>query len=109
MNILFVCSRNEWRSRTAETIFKKNQYHQVKSAGTSSTARIKVSEKILLWADLVFVMEKKHKQIIDTRYPDIVSNKPLIVLDVLDEYSYMDSELILELKDLVSEYVDNLL
>jgi predicted protein tyrosine phosphatase len=57
MNILFVCSRNQWRSRTAETIFKDHQGHNVRSAGTEKDARVKVSEKLIHWADLIFVME----------------------------------------------------
>ncbi|WP_245964506.1 arsenate reductase/protein-tyrosine-phosphatase family protein [Rufibacter immobilis] len=61
MNILFVCSRNQWRSPTAEKIFQPVQEHAFRSAGTSEQARIKISAKTLAWADLVFVMEKKHK------------------------------------------------
>ena len=53
MNILFVCSRNKWRSRTAEEIFKNNGVHPVKSAGTENSARIRVSENFLVWADII--------------------------------------------------------
>ena len=56
MNILFICSRNKWRSRTAETIFNNVQHCEVKSAGTSENAEVKLTEKLLNWADLVFVM-----------------------------------------------------
>jgi len=62
MNILFVCSRNKWRSRTAETIFKNSLNHSVKSAGTENDARIKVTEKLINWSDLIFVMEKRHRE-----------------------------------------------
>ena len=62
MNILFVCSRNHWRSPTAETIYKNRSGINVKSAGTEPSARIKLNSKIIEWADLIFVMEKKHKQ-----------------------------------------------
>ncbi|MBI1770737.1 MAG: protein tyrosine phosphatase [Bacteroidetes bacterium] len=61
MNLLFICSRNQWRSPTAEAIFKSMSGIQVRSGGTENSARIRVSEKMVLWADLVFVMEKKHK------------------------------------------------
>ncbi|NII84084.1 hypothetical protein [Pedobacter sp. SG918] len=43
MNILFVCSRNKWRSATAENIYKNHPDHQVRSAGTAPSARIKIS------------------------------------------------------------------
>jgi predicted protein tyrosine phosphatase len=62
MNILFVCSRNKWRSPTAETIYKGRQDHKVQSAGTEPSAKIRVSSKHILWADIIFTMEKKHKQ-----------------------------------------------
>ncbi|RYD74309.1 MAG: protein tyrosine phosphatase, partial [Sphingobacteriales bacterium] len=45
MNILFVCSRNKWRSATAETIYKNHPEHQVRSAGTEPSARIKLNAK----------------------------------------------------------------
>lgn len=43
--ILFVCSRNKWRSKTAETIFRNSQESTVKSSGTSKSAEIKVAKK----------------------------------------------------------------
>lgn len=62
MKILFVCSRNKRRSRTAETIFKNNGKHEIRSAGTENAARIRLSQGIIHWADLIFVMETKHKK-----------------------------------------------
>jgi len=41
-NLLFICSRNQWRSLTAETIFRKRDDITVKSAGTVAKARIRV-------------------------------------------------------------------
>ena len=58
MNLLFVCSRNIWRSPTAEAIYKKKQGYLVKSAGTEPSAKTKVSARDILWADLIFTMEK---------------------------------------------------
>ena len=60
MNVLFACSRNQWRSRTAETIFGKNQEHAIRSAGTATDARIKVSLKLFDWSDMIFVMDRGH-------------------------------------------------
>jgi predicted protein tyrosine phosphatase len=94
MNVLFVCSRNKWRSRTAETIFKNHQEHQVRSAGTESDARVRVSEKLIRWAELIFVMEKRHKQRLMERFGEALSGKKIIVLDIEDNYQYLDEELI---------------
>ncbi len=105
MNILFVCSKNKWRSRTAETIFKNSEIHDVKSAGTDHGARIKLTEKHLIWADIIFVMENKHRQIIKQKFQiDLIADK-IIVLDIYDEYQYMDEELILTLQAAVSPYL----
>lgn len=106
MNLLFVCSRNKWRSRTAETIFKDQQLHQVRSAGTSSDARIKVNEKLITWADLIFVMEKRHKQMLQEKFKESLSKKAIIVLNIEDNYQYMDEELIGTLRAGVGPYLE---
>ncbi|MES1198058.1 MAG: hypothetical protein ABUL41_02155 [Chitinophagaceae bacterium] len=94
MNILFVCSRNKWRSTTAEEIYKNRQDHKVKSVGTEPSAKVRVSSKDILWADTIFVMEKKHKQRLQDRFPNETKNKKVIILDIKDEYTFMDKELI---------------
>jgi predicted protein tyrosine phosphatase len=105
MNILFVCSRNKWRSRTAETIFKNNQTHDFKSAGTENDARIKVNEKLINWADLIFVMEKRHKQRLQDKFGQLLNDKKVIILEIEDNYQYMDEELIETLKASVAQYL----
>ena len=105
MNILFICSRNKWRSRTAETIFKNNQQHIVKSAGTENEARIRVTEKLVRWADLIFVMEKKHKERLKEKFGSLTDDKDIIILDIQDDYKYMDAELIEVLETSVSPYL----
>ena len=102
MNLLFICSRNQWRSPTAEAIFKNSAAHNARSAGTSDSARIKVNEAMLHWADIIFVMEKKHRQIIKSKFE---VDKNIIVLDIPDEYQYMDEELIDIIKSAVADYL----
>ncbi|WP_090626238.1 low molecular weight protein tyrosine phosphatase family protein [Parapedobacter indicus] len=94
MNILFICSRNQWRSRTAEDLFKNHPLHQVRSAGTAPSARIKVSEKAIQWADLILVMEKRHKEILREKFGALIEEKEVMALDIPDEYGYMDPELV---------------
>ncbi len=105
MNVLFVCSKNKWRSRTAETIFKDNQDHIVKSAGTENDARIKVTDKLINWADLIFVMEKRHKQRLQDKFEQALNSKKVIVLDIEDNYKYMDEDLIETLRTSVAPYL----
>lgn len=99
-NILFVCSRNKWRSKTAETIFKDNLKLNVKSAGTSNNAEKTISQELILWADEIFVMEKKHKEILEQKFGR--NNQEITILNIPDDYKYMDEELIEELNSSVS-------
>jgi protein-tyrosine phosphatase len=106
MNILFVCSRNQWRSPTAENIYKNHSGFNVKSAGTEPSARIRLTAKSINWADIIFVMEKKHKQRMLENFPLETEQKQIIILDIQDEYKFMDPELIDELKTKVMQYLD---
>jgi predicted protein tyrosine phosphatase len=92
--LLFICSRNKWRSSTAETIGRAWANYEVRSAGTSDSARIKVNEKLILWADLIFVMEAKHRSILRERFGPLLASKNPMVLDIPDDFQYMDPDLI---------------
>ena len=91
-NILFVCSQNKWRSPTAERIFRRDPFCNVYSCGTSRNAKRTINYKDLVWADVIFVMERKHKSIILDKFPKC--KKPILVLDIEDDYCYMDQMLI---------------
>jgi protein-tyrosine phosphatase len=86
MNLLFVCSRNRWRSPTAEAIFKNHDFYHAKSAGVTASARIRLSQKMVLWADLIFVMEHYHKQKVKELFDTSLIKKEIIVLDIEDDY-----------------------
>jgi len=105
LKLLFICSRNQWRSRTAETIFRNRDGIEVRSAGTANNARIRVNAKLLKWADVVLVMEDKHRQYLLTRFPGEMKYRQLQVLDIPDEFRYMDAELVAELEEVVKEYI----
>lgn len=97
-NLLFVCSRNKWRSPTAEEVWRKHPNYNVRSAGTSPKAKKTISPEDIRWADIIFVMEKKHKNRLLSEFTRLLDYKPLHVLDIPDEYQYMDEELIAELE-----------
>lgn len=105
MNALFICSRNQWRSPTAETVFRRYPNVQARSAGTSSNARHTVSIDDIAWADKIFVMEQKHKSRLLAQFPRALQYKEMIILDIPDDYRYMDEELIEILKESVVPYL----
>ena len=102
-NILFICSRNQWRSPTAEQVWRKHAEVSVRSAGTSPNARHKVSIDDIRWSDVIFVMEEKHKSRLVAEFTRQLENKPVHILDIPDEYKYMDPELIEQIKLSVGE------
>jgi predicted protein tyrosine phosphatase len=104
-NLLFVCSKNQWRSPTAELLFKNHPLHAARSAGTSNKARIKVNQKMIDWADVIFLMERKHQQRLKMLFAVTLDQKPLIVLDIEDNYPYNDPELIEILKTTLVDYL----
>ena len=94
LKVLFVCSRNQWRSPTAERVFAKDPRLAVRSAGTSARARRSVRIEDLRWADVVLVMEHKHAQRIRASFARASSQLPMHVLDIPDEYRPMDPALV---------------
>lgn len=105
-NVLFVCSRNQWRSPTAANVWRKNPLLSVRSGGTSPNARHKVSVEDIRWADVILVMEEKHKSRLIAEFTRLLDGKPIHVLDIADEYPYMDPELIEQLEQSVTALLD---
>lgn len=92
-NILVVCGRNKKRSRTAEYIFKNDSRFSIRSAGLSLKSDRHITEKDVLWADLIFVMDNGQRNRIWTTFRNITV--PTIeVLEITDDYEYLDEELI---------------
>ncbi|MEL7032619.1 MAG: hypothetical protein AAGK80_10090 [Pseudomonadota bacterium] len=94
IKVLFVCSKNQWRSPTAEAAFRKNPDVSVRSAGTSRSAKRTISVADIRWADLIFVMEDKHRARLRAQFRGEVRYKTIHVLDIPDLYRFMDPDLI---------------
>src|SRR5664279_3157423 len=104
--LLFICSRNRLRSLTAEVMYQGFPGYEVRSAGTESGARIRVSQGHIGWADIIFVMEKKHGRILREKFGEVLNDKTIICLHIEDIYRYMEPALIDELKAALSGYVE---
>lgn len=105
MNLLFICSRNQWRSPTAEQLFRRHPQHQARSAGTSPNARHTVSVADIAWAERIFVMEEKHASRLKALFPRALQHKSIVVLDIPDDYRYMDAALIELLQASLQDYL----
>jgi|JI9StandDraft_2_1071091.scaffolds.fasta_scaffold04679_12 predicted protein tyrosine phosphatase len=97
LKLLFVCSMNQWRSPTAERIYADKPLVVARSRGTSEKAVKTVKSADLHWADIIFVMERKHRERLLSNFPGEMQFKEIHVLDIPDNYRYMDPELIAEI------------
>lgn len=109
MKILFLCTSNKHRSKTAEDYFScldtENEY---KSAGLNERNCIRYGStvctvELLEWADKVFVMEQKHIDRIRMYTEDVYMDK-VVNLKIKDDYDYMDEKLIKKIVEKMRAY-----
>jgi predicted protein tyrosine phosphatase len=104
-SVLFVCSQNRLRSPTAEQIFAHRTDIRVSSAGTNNDAENPIDLEQVEWADIIFVMEKTHRNKIQQRFQSALKSKRLIVLGIPDDYAFMDDGLVRLLQTKVSRFL----
>jgi protein-tyrosine phosphatase len=93
--ILFICTANVDRSRTAEDLYRADPRYEVLSAGVASFATQPVTRDLLLWADRVFVMcerQDRHRTLLKMRFPEV--DRPIVDLDVEDRWVRGDPQLV---------------
>lgn len=99
IKILFVCTLNQMRSRTAEELYKEDERFIVKSGGVDDEAVVQVNLESLEWADYVVVMEEMHRNWIRSCYPLIYGNKKVLNLDIPDIFYFEQPELVSQVKN----------
>jgi predicted protein tyrosine phosphatase len=92
LHVLFVCSLNQWRSPTAEELYRNDERLDVRSAGLRSTAKRYLSEADVTWADIIFVMDHEQKAWVQERFRHLKLPR-IHSLDIPDTLVYMDPEL----------------
>lgn len=105
MQLLFICSRNQVRSLTAERLFDGSTDYRARSAGTQPQARIRVTAGLIGWADLIFVMERSHLRRLEERFADALEGKQVACLNIPDDFVYGQSELVAELESRLTPYL----
>lgn len=92
--VLFVCSMNRLRSPTAEQIFADHPGVECDSAGLNNDANNPVTDELVEWAELIFVMEKTHRTKLAKRFRRSLGSRRVVCLDIPDDYDFMDPELV---------------
>ncbi|HEX8477617.1 MAG TPA: low molecular weight protein tyrosine phosphatase family protein [Telluria sp.] len=91
---LFICSQNRLRSPTAEQVFASWPDVESVSAGLGNDADVPLSSEQIAWANIIFVMEKAHRNRLAAKFKAHLNGKRVICLDIPDDYDYMQLELI---------------
>ncbi|HVV34505.1 MAG TPA: low molecular weight protein tyrosine phosphatase family protein [Vitreimonas sp.] len=105
MNVLFLCTQNRMRSPTAEQVFASWPGIETDSAGLHSSAHVVLSPEQIEWADLIVVMEARHRAMLSKDYGSHPKNKRIICADVPDKYPFMDPALVALLKAKVGPHL----
>lgn len=61
---------------------------------------------MLLWADLICVMEREHKQRLREAFPSVFGDLRIEVLDIPDDYQFMDPVLVQEIFNRVEPLIE---
>ena len=64
-----------------------------------------MSGDLIEWADIIFVMEKSHRNKITKKFKELLKDKKLVCLDIPDNYNRMDPVLVRLLESKVSRHV----
>lgn len=91
---LFVCSQNKLRSPTAEKVFSIFPELECQSAGTEATAEVPLEPDLIRWADVILLMERRHHASLQKKFKALLKGKRIVVLDIPDDYAYMDPALV---------------
>ena len=77
------------------------------SAGLAADATAPITAELLQWADIIFVMEKSHRNRLLKKYKSHLKRRRLVCLNIPDQYEFMDPVLVRLLKAIVPRYLGN--
>jgi predicted protein tyrosine phosphatase len=103
---LFICHYNRKRSATAERVFSKDPALDVLSAGTSDEAMVQVNQRMLEWADLIFVMDGEQVEALGKLFPGHPVLDQVICLNIQDNYHFLDPDLVAILQERTKPHFD---
>lgn len=105
LRLLFLCTQNRMRSPTAEQVFASWPNVETDSAGLHSSAAVVLSSEQIAWADVIFVMEHRHRTLLSKNYRAHLNGKRVICLDIPDRFPFMDPALVSLLETKVEPFL----
>jgi predicted protein tyrosine phosphatase len=92
--VLFICGKGRQRSPTAEQIFASLPDWETDSAGLSADSDMPVSSDQVEWATDIAVMEKRQLARLRRLFPKPAAGRRLVCLDIPDDFTFMQPELV---------------
>ena len=86
------------RSPTAEEVFSSWIDVETDSAGLAPDAVTPLTLDQVEWAEVLFVMERRHKAKLMKMFGPCLKGKKIVCLDIPDRYGFMDPELVVVLE-----------
>jgi len=108
MNLRVVCSENRLRSPTGEEVFSEYAGIEAIGCGTNNDAETTVSGDLVEGANIVFVMERSHRNKVSKKFKEQLKGKKLVCLDIPDNYERMDPILVRILTTKVMRHLPNI-
>ena len=78
------------------------------SAGLNNDAEQPLTTELLAWSDLIVCMEKSHRNRLSAKFKAHLDHQRIVVLNIPDEFDYMDPELVQLLKARVPRHLPTL-
>jgi predicted protein tyrosine phosphatase len=78
---------------------------EVASAGLDPKSKEPVTPELLSWADVIFVMERHHRNKLLKQFRTHIKNQKIVVLGITDDYDYMDARLVRLFEALVPRHL----
>jgi predicted protein tyrosine phosphatase len=106
VRVLFVCHYNRSRSATAERVFCKDPRLDVRSAGTSTDALVKVNARMLDWADIIFIMDAGQQRWLNEQFASHPALTRIVNLEIADDYTFLDPRLVTLLQERANPHIE---
>lgn len=108
LKVLTVCSGGVLRSPTAATLLTQLYNFNTRSCGTEDYALVPLSKELVYWADEIITAEYYHQtmvmSVMDNCYLDNEPRPLVRVLEVPDDYDYLNPTLVQMMKVKFDEF-----
>lgn len=102
--LLFICGKARARSPTAAQIFAGRPGISTDFGGLSNDADDAVSADQIEWADIILVMEQRHRTRLSDRFGRLLTGRRVVTLAIRDRFTFMQPELVEELEQKAGPY-----